>query len=60
MLDEREKGRGVAETHIRDQARRGVPCGSAPLGSGNFVSGPWVRLIERLLCTALKLYVTGD
>ena len=48
MLDEREKGRGVAETHIGDQARRGVPCGGAPLGSGNLVSGPWVRLIERL------------
>ena len=42
MLDEREKGRGVAETHIGDQARRGVPCGGVPLGSGNFVSGPRV------------------
>ena len=50
----------LPETHIGDQARRGVPCGGAPLGSGNFASGSWVRLIERLFCTASKLYLTGD
>ena len=48
------------ETHIGDQARRGVPCGGAPLGSGNFAFGSWVRLIESLFRTASKLYLTGD
>ena len=42
-------GRAVAlpETHIGDQARRGVPCGGASLGSSSHISDCWVQLIER-------------